>query len=151
MAPWAAIPEGSGVHGLATNYCKNTSAKAEWGYKPETAYLWDSPPIEGDPANAKGDWVQETNNDEGETYYNTVAKQNGSVVIYAFYARSKKGDRSAAQAADNARYFWVRNSCKENLGSFFVTLDPSLPGYWAPPAPGRPGGADMTTRKLFCK
>jgi hypothetical protein len=45
MAPWAAIPEGSGVHGLAMNYCKNTSARAEWGYRPETAYLWDAPLI----------------------------------------------------------------------------------------------------------
>ena len=151
MAPWAAIPEGSGVHGLAMNYCKNTSARAEWGYRPETAYLWDAPLIQSDPANAKGDWVQVINNDEIEAYYNTDAKLDGDVVVYAFYARTKKGDRSAAQAQDNAKYHWVRNSCKENLGSFFVVLDSSVPGYWGPPSPGRPGGTDMTTRKLFCK
>jgi hypothetical protein len=150
-APWAAIPEGSGVHGLAINYCKNTSAKAEWGYKPETAYLWDSPPIEGDPANAKGDWVEATNTDEAEAYYNTEATFRDGVVVYAFYSRTKKGDRSAAQSEDNTKYVWIRNSCKENLGSTFIVLDSSVPGFWGPPTAGRPGGANMTTRKLFCK
>lgn len=151
LAPWAAIPDGSGIHGLATAYCKNTAAKAEWGYKPETAYLWDYPQIKGDPANAKGDWVQATNDDDTEAYYNTDTKLEDGVVVYAFYFRQKKGDRSASQASDNVKYLWVRNSCKENLGSFFIISDPSVPGYWAPPTPGRPGGANMTTRKLFCK
>lgn len=151
LAPWAAIPEGSGVHGLATMYCKDTSAKAEWGYKPETAYLWAAPPVKGDPASAKGDWVQATNDDDVEAYYNTDVKLEDGVVVYAFYFRQKKGDRSAAQASDNAKYFWIRNSCKENLGSAFTISDSSVPGFWGPPTPGRPGGSNMTTRKLFCK
>ena len=151
LAPWAAIPEGSGIHGLGTAYCKNTAAKAEWGYKPETAYLWDAPPIKGDPANAKGDWVQATNDDDAEAYYNTDAKLEGGVVVYAFYFRQKKGDRSASQASDNTKYAWMRNSCKENLASSLVIPDSSVPGFWGPPTPGRPGGANMTTRRLFCK
>ena len=150
-APWAAIPDGSGVHGLATNYCRNTSARSAWGYTLETAYLWDAPPPEGDPANAKGDWVEATNNDDSETYYNTSVKMENGVVVYAFYTRAKKGDRSAAQPGDTSKYSWVRNSCTENLGSIFYKYDPSLKGAWAPPAPGRPGGANMITKKIFCK
>ena len=158
LAPWAAIPEGSGVHGLATTYCKSTSAKSEWGFKPETAYLWDAPPIEGDPANAKGDWVEVKNDDNIELYYNTDAKLergfgpgDSGVIVYAAYSRTKKGDRSAAQASDNTEYQWVRNSCKENLYSRFVIRDSSLPGVWWAPQAGIPGGSAMATRKLFCK
>lgn len=151
MAPWAAIPEGSGVYALATTYCKSTTAKSEWGYKPETAYLWDSPPMKGDPANAKGDWVTVKNDDNIELYYNTDAKLENKVVIFASYARTKKGDRSAAQASDNAEYQWIRSSCQENLYSRFVTRDSSLPGVWWAPAPGMPGGSAMAARKLFCK
>jgi hypothetical protein len=150
-APWAAIPEGSGVHGLAINYCRNTSARSAWGYTPETAYLWDAPPPEGDPANANGDWVEAINSDEVETYYNTSAKMEKGVVVYAFYMRTKKGDRSAAQPGDTAKYYWVRNSCTENLGSAFEKYDPSLQGHWMPPTSGHPGGANMITKKLFCK
>lgn len=150
-SPWAAIPEGSGVHGLAINYCRNTSARSAWGYTPETAYLWDAPPPQGDPANAKGDWVEATNSDDSETFYNTSAKIDNGVVVYAFYQRQKKGDRSAAQPGDTSSYSWVRNSCAENLASWFNKYDPSLQGVWMPPTPGRPGGANMITKKLFCK
>ena len=150
-APWAAIPEGSGIHGLASFYCRKTSAKASWGYTPETAYLWNALPPEGDPANAKGDWVEATNNDDAEIYYNTSVKLIDGVVIYAVYFRAKKGDRTAAQPGDTTQYSWMRNSCKENLGSAFIKFDSSLPGDWMPPAAGRPGGPNMITRKLFCK
>jgi len=150
-APWAAIPDGSGVHRLATYYCRKTSARSVWGYTPETAYLWDAPPPEGDPASAKGDWVEATNSDDAESYYNTSVKIDKGVVIYAFYSRAKKGDRSAAQPGDTAQYHWVRNSCTENLGSLFDNRNSSLQGIWMPPTPGRPGGTNMKIKKLFCK
>lgn len=150
-APWAAIPDGSGVHGLAIYYCRKTLARSAWGYNPETAYLWDAPPPEGDPANAKGDWVEAINNDDVESYYNTSVRIEKGLVLYAVYYRAKKGDRSAAQPGDTAQYRWIRNSCTENLGSSFEKLDSSLPGIWMPPIPGRPDGTNMITRKLFCK
>ena len=151
MAPWAAIPEGSGIYGLATTYCKNTAAKTEWGFKSDTAYLWDSTPIEEDPANAKGEWVLQKDDDNMEMYYNNDVKLKNGVVIYAAYTRQKKGDRSASNSSDNSKYYWIRNSCKENLNSVFVVRDSSVPGSWSPATPGIPGGTVMTTRKLFCK
>ncbi len=149
-APWASIAEGSGAEALAEMYCKNTAAKVEWGYTPQTAYLWDAPPPIGDPANASGEWIQAMSNDELESYYNTAAKRVGDVVTYAFYFRAKKGERTSAAPQDTAKYQWVRNSCSENLSSSFLQLDRSIDGVWMPPRPGRPGGTNMVTRKLYC-
>ena len=149
-APWASIPEGSGVEALAKMYCKNTAAKVEWGYTPQTAYLWDAPLPIGDPANVSGEWIQAISNDEVESFYNNSTKRTGDVVIYAFYFRAKKGDRSAAAPQDTAKYAWVRNSCSENLSSVFYRPDQSVAGVWLPPEPGRPGGTSMITRRLFC-
>lgn len=150
-APWASVPQGSGIDYMARLYCKRTAAKAEWGYAPETAYLWNAPVPEGDPANAKGDWIKAYDGDDRESYYNNRAVKQGDVITYAFYNRAKKGDRSAAQPGDTAAYGWMRNSCKENLGSFFYKPDLSVQGEWLPPQPGRPGGANMIVRKEYCK
>lgn len=150
-APWASVPQGSGVESLARLYCKRTAAKAEWGYTAETAYLWDAPAPEGDPANAKGEWIEAYNGDDVESYYNDRVVKQGDVISYAFYYRAKKGDRSAAQPGDTAQYSWIRNSCKENLGSVFYKPDLSVQGEWMPPQPGRPGGANMIVRKQYCK
>ena len=150
-APWAAVPKGSGIEGLAHLYCKRTSAKAEWGFTGETAYLWDAPAPTGDPANAKGEWKEAYVGDDIESYYNDSVTIVGDVVLYAFYYRIKKGDRSAAQGADTAKYQWIRNSCKENLASAYYKPDISVEGQWLPPQAGRPGGANMITRRAYCK
>lgn len=42
-APWAVIPQGSGIEAAAKLYCKQTAAKEDWGYSPQTAFLWDAP------------------------------------------------------------------------------------------------------------
>lgn len=149
-APWAAIPQGSGLEGLAKQYCKNTDAKADWGYKPESSYIWDYEPIAEDPANAKGEWILVTDNEELEAYYNSAVIKSGDVVTYAYYLRPKKGDRSAAQPFDDSKYFWIRNSCRENLSSILQKPDVSVAGVWFPPTAGRPGGASMVVRSKFC-
>ena len=67
------------------------------------------------------------------------------------FTRSKKGDRSAANPEDTSNYFWINNSCTENLGSAFFQPDISVAGVWGPPRPGRPGGTGMEVRKKYCK
>ena len=151
LAPWAAVPSGSGIYGLGQLYCKNTAAKADWGFTEGTSYLWDAAPPLGDPSNAKGDWKEAYIGDDTESYYNDAVTPNKNVITYAIYYRAKKGDRSAAQGADSATYQWLRNSCKENLASAFYKPDIAVEGEWMPPQPGRPGGANMITRKTYCK
>jgi hypothetical protein len=148
---WASIPQGSGIENLAKMYCKRTAAKAEWGYSPETAYLWNAPLPTGDPSNTQGNWVMVFDNDEGEVYYNDKVMIDNGVVTYAQYSRSKKGDRSAASPQDTTSYTWIRSSCKENLGSFFQKLDISVDGFWMPPVAGRPNGSGMAVRNGDCQ
>ena len=150
-APWATVPKGSGIENIATMLCKRNSAKAEWGYSPQTAYLWDYPPTKEDPANASGEWLKAYDGDDGEGFYNTSVKKVGDVVTVAAYSRTKKGERSAAQAEDNAKYVWFRISCKENLGSVLYKPDISVDGVWVPPEPGRPGGIGFAAKKAYCK
>tara|TARA_S200000501_G_scaffold149886_1_gene141346 strand:- start:326 stop:1147 length:822 start_codon:yes stop_codon:yes gene_type:complete len=147
---WAAIPQGSGIESVAKIFCRRTSAKNEWGYTEATAYLWDIPKPIGDPSNLDGEWIQHYDRDDGEAYYNTAVIKNNKTVIYGFFSRTKKGDRSAAQPLDNATYQWVNNSCTENLASAFYQPDISVSGVWLAPAPGRPGGSNMIVRKKYC-
>lgn len=147
---WAAIPQGSGVEGVAKVFCKRTAARKEWGYTDATAYLWDVPAPTGDPSNLVGEWIQHYDKDDGEAYYNTSVIKKNNTVVFGMYSRTKKGDRSAAQPMDTAQYGWVNNSCKENLGSQFYQPDISVPGVWLAPTPGRPGGASMIIRKEYC-
>ena len=149
-ANWAAIPQGSGVDSVARYFCRRTAAKNDWGYKDSTAYLWDIPAPTGDPANLNGEWIQYYDKDDGEAYYNTAVIKKDNSVIYGMYYRLKKGDRSAAQPSDTAKYQWVNNSCTDNLGSEFYQPDISVPGIWLAPTPGRPGGSGMIIRKEYC-
>jgi hypothetical protein len=150
-APWATVPTGSGIESLAQLLCKKTSAKAEWGYSPQIAYLWDYPATNEDPANASGEWVKAYDGDDGEAFYNTSVTKVGDVVTFAGYSRTKKGDRTAAKAEDSAKYVWFRSSCIENLASEFYKPDVSVNGVWLPPAPGRPGGTGFAVKKAYCK
>ena len=147
---WASIPQGSGIESVAKYFCKRTKARSEWGYNDASAYLWDIPAPTGDPSNLGGEWIQNLDSDDVEAYYNTsIIKKNNSI-IYGMYYRLKKGDRSAAQPTDTAKYIWVNNSCTENLGSQFYQPDISVPGVWLAPEYGRPGGSGMITRKEYC-
>ena len=149
-APWNVIPEGSGVEVVAKLYCKKTAAKEDWGYSPETAFLWDAP-IPTTPADmASGEWITTYDKPDGQAYYNDGVEKIGNVVTYAFYWRTTKGDMSAKNK-DEARYAWFRASCNRNIGSMYTQLDQSVPGEWLPPTPGSPGGAMMIVRKKFCK
>ena len=148
---WASIAKGSAIEGVGNYFCKRTAAKAEWGYTSRTSYLWNRPDPIGDPANALGEWVLHYDRDDGEGYYNTDVKKDGNSVIYAFFSRSKKGDRSAANPGDTSKYLWINNSCTENLGSVFYQPDISVAGIWGPPVPGRPGGTNMAVRRKYCK
>ena len=148
---WAAIPQGSGIESVAYFFCKRTVAKKDWGYTDATAYLWDIPEPTGDPSNLDGEWILQYDKDDGEAYYNTSVVKNDKTVIYGFFSRTKKGDRSAAQPYDTSKYQWVNNSCTENLGSAFFKPEISVSGVWLPPVPGRPGGTNMTVRKKYCK
>ena len=147
---WAAIPQGSGIESVAYFFCKRTAARKDWGYTDATAYLWDIPEPTGDPANLNGEWILQYDRDDGEAYYNSSVIKNDETVIYGFFSRSKKGDRSAAQPFDTSKYQWVNNSCKENLGSVFFKPEISVAGVWLPPQPGRPGGTNMKVRKKYC-
>ena len=149
-APWAVIPKGSGVETAAKLYCKQTAAKEDWGFTPETAILWDAP-IPTKPADmASGEWINHYDKPDGESYYNDGIEKDGDVITFAIYYRTTRADMSQKNK-DEAKYLWVRTTCKRNIGSIYVQLDPSVPGVWLPPTPGRPGGAGMTVRKKFCK
>jgi len=150
-APWASVPNGSGIESVAKMYCKRTAAKAEWGYTPSTSYLWDAPLPTEDPSNAKGEWILVLDSDEGEAYYNDRVKIDNGIVTYAQYSRAKKGERSAANPTDSSQYTWIRTSCKENLGSFFFKPDISVDGVWLPPTPGAPNGTGIAVRRKYCK
>ena len=147
---WSAIPQGSGIESVAYYFCKRTAAKKEWGYTDATAYLWDIPEPPRDPANLDGEWVLQYDRDDGEAYYNTSVIKNDKTVIYGYFSRSKKGDRSASQPYYKSKYKWVNNSCTENLGSVFFKPDISVTGVWLPPVPGRPGGTNMKVREQYC-
>lgn len=147
---WSAIPQGSGIESVAYYFCKRTAAKEEWGYTDATAYLWDIPEPTRDPSNLDGEWVLQYDRDDGEAYYNTSVIKNDKSVIYGYFSRSKKGDRSAAQPYDKSKYKWVNNSCTENLGSVFFKPEISVTGVWLPPVPGRPDGTNMKVRKQYC-
>jgi len=91
-APWAVIPEGSGIEVLAKLYCKRTAAKAEWGYTSDTAYLWDAP-IPTKPADmATGEWIKFYDKPDGTSFYNDGVERDGNVVTFAFYYRTRKDD-----------------------------------------------------------
>ena len=147
---WSAIPQGSGIESVAYYFCKRTAAKKEWGYTDATAYLWDIPEPPRDPANLDGEWILQYDRDDGEAYYNTSVIKNDKTVIYGYFSRSKKGDRSSAQPYDETKYKWVNNSCTENLGSVFFKPEISVTGVWLPPVPGRPGGTNMKVREQYC-
>ena len=147
---WSAIPQGSGIESVAYYFCKRTAAKKDWGYTDATAYLWDIPEPSRDPANLDGEWILQYDRDDGEAYYNTSVIKNDKTVIYGYFSRSKKGDRSSAQPYDETKYKWVNNSCTENLGSVFFKPEISVTGVWLPPVPGSPGGTNMKVRKQYC-
>lgn len=149
-APWAVIAQGSGVESLAKLYCKRTAAKEDWGYSPETAFLWDAPTPTQPADMASGEWINHYNKPDGEGYYNDGVKKVGDVVTFAMYYRSTKGDMTAKNK-DESKYVWIRASCNRNIGSIYAQLDQSVPGEWLPPTPGAPGGATMIVRKKFCK
>lgn len=150
-APWAVIPKGSGIETVAKVYCKRSAAAKEWGYTQENKYLWNIEPPTVKPENAKGNWVLVYDNDEAESYFNDAILGSKDAKMFAFFIRSKKGERSAAAPSDNAQYFWVNASCSENSGSVFVQLDKSVVGEWIAPEPGRPGGALMVVKQKYCK
>ncbi|WP_136987608.1 hypothetical protein [Synechococcus sp. N5] len=148
--PWAVIPRGSGIESVAKLYCKRTAAKADWGYTSETAYLWDAPIPTISPDMASGEWINNYDKPDGQSYYNDGVEKTGDVVTFAFFYRTLKGDMSKKNQ-DVARYEWLRASCKRNIASTYVQIDRSVPGVWMPPEPGSPGGAIMIVRKKFCK
>ena len=150
-APWASIPQGSGLGSLAEYFCRRTAAKEEWGYKRETQRLWDNISPSEEPSNATGNWVQASNTDESEVYYNDKVIKGEGFIQAALWVRAKKGDRSAANPIDTQQYNWINVDCKSNIYSTFVQFDKSIEGAWLSPEPGRPGGAAMQIRKLFCK
>ena len=149
-APWAVIPQGSGIETAAKLYCKQTAAKEDWGFTPETAFLWDAPSPTIPPDMASGEWINHYDKPDGEAYYNDGVKKEGNVIEFAMYFRTTKGDMSDTNK-DQARYSWIRTSCERNIGSEYVQLDQSVSGVWLPPEPGAPGGAVMIVRKKFCK
>ncbi|KZR88735.1 hypothetical protein [Synechococcus sp. MIT S9508] len=149
-APWAVIPKGSGIESVALLYCKRTAAKEDWGFTPETAFLWDAPIPTTPPDMASGEWINHYDKPDGESYYNDGVKKDGNVIQFAMYYRTTKGDMSVKNR-DEAKYEWIRTSCERNIGSTYAQLDQSVPGVWMPPTPGAPGGAIMLVRKKFCK
>ena len=149
-APWAVIPKGSGVESLARYFCKETSAKSEWGYKDSTKYLWDAPaPPSYSPVEANGEWVQYMDRSDMQAYYNDDVIVDGDNITFGMWAETTKGDMST-ENQDVQSYNWVITNCKKNLYSQWLVLDESVAGIWGPPKPGRPGGAVMTVRKKFC-
>ena len=99
---------------------------------------------------ASGEWIKHYDKPDGESYYNDGVEKDGDVVTFAMYSQTRKGDMSQKNQ-DESKYIWVRGSCKRNVGSIYGQLDPSVPGVWLPPTPGKPGGGLMTVRKKFCK
>ena len=137
-ATLAGIPKGSGVEILSKYLCKKTAAKEKWGYTKNTSYLWNAPSPLGKPSNAKGKWLEHS---DGFGWYNTEIRETENAVIYAYFTKSKS----------ERPYLWVKNSCIDNLASVFFKPNNVVEGEWLAPIPGRPGGANQTVRKKYCK
>lgn len=99
---------------------------------------------------AAGEWILVYDRDDSEVYYNDAIEDFNGGKRFAMWTRLKKGDRSAANAADTAKYYWVNTSCANNQGSIFFKPEISVKGEWLSPQNGRPGGAGMTVRKKYC-
>lgn len=149
-APWAAIPQGSGIEFIAKYFCQNTSARSDWGYTDETRHLWEQDAPVSHPGNASGEWVLVQETDEAEVYYNDEINKKDDSVQAAVWSRAKKGERSAVQPNDTQGYTWINVDCRSNLYSNFVKPDINVEGIWFSPVLGRPGGAAMQIRKKFC-
>jgi len=150
-APWAVIPQGSGLESVAMIFCKRSAAAAAWGYTKDNAYLWDILRPNTRPENAKGNWIKHYDGDDAEGYYNDEIINIKGDKLFAMWVRTKKGERSAASPKDTTSYYWIAASCTENSGSTFVQLDSSVEGEWLAPVPGRPGGALLTVKQMYCK
>ena len=137
-ATWAGIPKGSGVEILAKYLCKRTEAKTQWGYTKRTSYLWDQSSPLGNPSEASGEWVQHS---DGSGWYNTDIRQEKNSVVYAYFSTSQS----------KRPYFWVNNSCLENLRSVFFQPNNSVEGEWLSPKRGKPGGVNETIVSTYCK
>lgn len=149
-APWAVVPKGSGIETLARYFCKETSARSEWGYKDSTKYLWDAPtPPSYSPVEATGEWIQFMDRADIQSYYNDDVIIDGNNITFGMWSETTKGDMSTDNQ-DIQSYHWIVTNCKRNLFSLWVVLDESVDGIWGPPMPGRPGGGVMTVRKKFC-
>ena len=73
--------------------------------------------------------------------YNTDITKTGNSVVYAFFSTTQ----------NERNYFWVNNSCIENLGSVFFKPTSSVDGQWLTPKPGRKGGTNEIIRNKYCK
>ena len=135
---WATIPKGSGVEQLSKYLCKRTKAKEDWGYTKRTSYLWNHPAPLVNPTDVSGKWIEHT---DGLGWYNTDVRKTSNSIIYAFFSKSQK----------NNNYFWINNSCKENLGSVFFKPNNSVKGEWLGPQKGRIGGTNEIVRKIYCR
>lgn len=147
--PWAVIPQGSGIESVALIYCKRTSARTEWGYTDATEMLWNASLPTISPESLTGEWLKVVDTPQGQAFYNEAVTKDGSVVTFAMYSRTTKGDMQSTNQ-DIARYSWVRGSCVQNLGSSYLQLDRSVQGVWGPPVAGAPDGVLMAVRKKYC-
>jgi hypothetical protein len=147
---WSPIPSGSAAERLAEIFCKRTSARKNWGYLQEDSYLFDQPPPNDLPGNAKGEWILVSNTDEAESYYNDRVYRLIGFVQVASWVRQKKGDRPAAQPQDTQDFRWMNVSCSANKNSVFLKPDISVEGTWLAPTTGKPGGIEMLVRRKYC-
>lgn len=127
-APWAVIPKGSGYERLARYFCKDTSAKAEWGYKESTRNLWDAPaPPSYSPSEAAGEWIQYMDRRDIQAFYNDDVIIDGHNITFAIWAETTKGDMSANNQ-DIQNYRWAITNCKKNFYAMWDVLDESVAG-----------------------
>ena len=132
---WAKIPKNSGVETLAKYFCKNTSARANWGYTDKTSYLWDIPVPVAKADEVTGKWVQHS---DGLGWFNTDIRPKANSIIYSYFS-TKTG-----------KYSWINSSCIENLSSVLYQPNDSVEGRWLGPKPGRRKGTSLKVKERYC-
>ena len=135
-SPWAKIPNGSGVETIARYFCKNSLAKASWGYTDGTKYIWDVALPKSGPEEVKGEWIPHS---DGLGWYNTDVEILPKSVIYSYYSNY------------SGNYQWINSSCSANLSSIFYRPNQYVKGKWLGPKPAREKGTSLAVQDRYCK
>tara|TARA_Y100001978_G_scaffold72573_1_gene65086 strand:+ start:225 stop:983 length:759 start_codon:yes stop_codon:yes gene_type:complete len=149
---WNSIPKGSSFEEIAKFYCKKTSAASNWGYTPQTKYLWgmEKPTLDAASFNLQGEWINVYKNSSSEFQYNSNVTKSSDSVLAAYYFKKKSYKKNSPYISSKYNFGWIVVSCKEKLHSTFKKFNNTNIAEWTAPKTGRIGGGADAIRKAEC-